>query len=47
MKIYNTLSSKIEELEIENNFVRIYACGPTVYNIPLLIHFLSISKNLC
>ena len=36
MKLYNTLSSRIEELEIENNFVRMYACGPTVYNLPHL-----------
>ncbi|MCX7911118.1 MAG: cysteine--tRNA ligase [Endomicrobia bacterium] len=33
MKIYNTLSSKIEELKtIEPNTVKIYTCGPTVYN---------------
>lgn len=33
MKIYNTMSRKIEELEpMEKNHIRIYACGPTVYN---------------
>ncbi len=33
MKIYNTMSRKIEELvPMEENHVRIYACGPTVYN---------------
>lgn len=33
MKIYNTLTRKKEELvPIENGKVRIYACGPTVYN---------------
>lgn len=33
MKIYNTMSRKIEELvPMEKNHIRIYACGPTVYN---------------
>ncbi|MEA5050256.1 MAG: cysteine--tRNA ligase [Oscillospiraceae bacterium] len=33
MQIYNTLSRKKEELvPLEGNTVRIYACGPTVYN---------------
>ncbi|MBQ8825434.1 MAG: cysteine--tRNA ligase [Ruminococcus sp.] len=33
MQIYNTLTRKKEELiPIEANHVRIYACGPTVYN---------------
>ena len=33
MQIYNTLSRKKEELvPIEANHMRIYACGPTVYN---------------
>lgn len=33
MQIYNTLTRKKEELiPIEENHVRIYACGPTVYN---------------
>lgn len=33
MKIYNTMSKKIEELvPMEQNHMRIYACGPTVYN---------------
>lgn len=33
MKIYNTMSRKIEELvPMEENHMRIYACGPTVYN---------------
>ncbi|MDD5924015.1 MAG: cysteine--tRNA ligase [Clostridia bacterium] len=33
MKIYNTLTRKKEELKtIEPGVVRIYACGPTVYN---------------
>lgn len=33
MKIYNTMSRKIDELvPMEENHMRIYACGPTVYN---------------
>lgn len=33
MKIYNTLTRKKEELKtVEPGVVRIYACGPTVYN---------------
>ncbi len=33
MKIYNTLSNKLEEFKpIEKNKVRMYICGPTVYN---------------
>lgn len=34
MKIYNTLTRQKEELEtLEPDVVRIYACGPTVYNL--------------
>lgn len=33
MKIWNTLSRKIEEFKpIRKNFVELYTCGPTVYN---------------
>jgi cysteinyl-tRNA synthetase len=33
MKLYNTLSRSIEEFKpIDENLVRIYTCGPTVYN---------------
>ena len=33
MKIYNTLSNKKEVFEpIDKNHVKVYACGPTVYN---------------
>ncbi len=33
MQIYNTLTRKKEELiPLEDNHIRIYACGPTVYN---------------
>ena len=35
MKLYNTLTKKKEEFQpIENNTVRIYSCGPTVYASP-------------
>ena len=33
LKIHNTLSGKKEEFEpLDKNHVKIYACGPTVYN---------------
>ena len=32
MKFYNDLTGKKEEFEIKDNKVRMYACGPTVYN---------------
>jgi len=33
LKLYNTLTKKIEEFKpIENNKVKFYACGPTVYD---------------
>ena len=32
MKFYNSLTHKREDFEIRDNTVRMYACGPTVYN---------------
>ena len=33
MRFYNTLTKKLEEFKsIENKKVRMYVCGPTVYN---------------
>lgn len=32
MKIYNTLSKKIEEFKTDGKNVKMYTCGPTVYN---------------
>ncbi len=32
MKLYNTLTQQKDELTIANNTVRMYVCGPTVYN---------------
>lgn len=33
LRIYNTLSRKKEEFKtIEDNLVKMYSCGPTVYN---------------
>ncbi len=32
MKLFNDLTGKIEELGQKDNYVRMYACGPTVYN---------------
>ncbi len=35
MRLYNTLTNKIEEfIEIEKGKVKIYCCGPTVYDYP-------------
>ena len=37
MKLYNTLTKKKEEfVPIEEGRVRMYVCGPTVYNFCLL-----------
>jgi cysteinyl-tRNA synthetase len=32
VKLYNTLSRQVEELELENHTVRMYVCGVTVYD---------------
>ena len=32
MKVYNTLTNKIEEFIVKNNKVTMYVCGPTVYD---------------
>ena len=33
MKLYNTLTNKLEDfVPIEQNKVKMYVCGPTVYN---------------
>jgi cysteinyl-tRNA synthetase len=34
MKVYNSLTIKKEELKPENNTVKMYTCGPTVYYYP-------------
>lgn len=42
MKIYNTLSREIEEfIPLDENLVKIYACGPTVYAMPHVGNFRS------
>ena len=34
IKIYNTFSKKLESFDpIDNNNIRIYVCGPTVYDL--------------
>ena len=39
MKIYDTLSQKIKEFyPLEDNKVKMYVCGPTVYDYPHLGH---------
>ena len=32
MKLYNTLSRQVEELNLQNTLVRMYVCGVTVYD---------------
>lgn len=32
MQLYNSLTNKFQQLEPKDNTVRMYACGPTVYN---------------
>ncbi|MBR6594489.1 MAG: cysteine--tRNA ligase [Clostridia bacterium] len=32
MKLYNTLTRQKDELQVKDNTVRMYVCGPTVYN---------------
>ena len=33
IRLYNTLTTKIEELQpLDDNRIRMYACGPTVYD---------------
>ena len=34
LKIFNTLSKKLESFVPLNETIKIYACGPTVYNYP-------------
>lgn len=34
MKVYNSLTKRKEELNPENNTVKMYSCGPTVYYYP-------------
>ena len=39
MKLYNTFTSQVEEFKpIEDNKVKMYVCGPTVYDYPHLGH---------
>ncbi|MCR4391337.1 MAG: cysteine--tRNA ligase [Candidatus Acetothermia bacterium] len=33
MRLYNTLTRKLEELSVHGNTVRMYVCGPTVYDL--------------
>ena len=41
MKIYNTYSKKDEEFSLEGNIVRMYNCGPTVYDYAHIGNFRS------
>ena len=45
MKVYNTLTRKKEEfVPLEDNKVKMYVCGPTVYN---LIHIGNARPMIC
>ncbi|MBC7169901.1 class I tRNA ligase family protein, partial [Candidatus Bipolaricaulota bacterium] len=33
MRLHNTLTGKLEELVVRDNTVRMYVCGPTVYDL--------------
>lgn len=55
MKLYNSLTKRKEELVVENNTVKMYTCGPTVYYFPhignmrayLFMDFLRKSLKYC
>lgn len=55
MKIFNSLTRKKEDLIVENNTVKMYTCGPTVYYFPhignmrayLFMDFLRKSLKYC
>jgi len=38
MRLYNTLSRRVEEISVEDNTVRIYLCGVTVYDYSHIGH---------
>ena len=38
LKLYNSLTKKLENVKINKNDVRIYLCGPTVQSSPHLGH---------
>ena len=39
IKFYNSLTRKKEEIKVENNTVKMYSCGPTVYYYPHIGNF--------
>ncbi|MBQ7327812.1 MAG: cysteine--tRNA ligase [Clostridia bacterium] len=39
MKFYNSLTRQKEEIKVENNTVKMYSCGPTVYYYPHIGNF--------
>ena len=40
MNVYNSLTRRVEELKpLEGNVVRLYTCGPTVYNFAHIGNF--------
>ena len=40
MKVFNSLTRRVEELKpLEGNTIRLYTCGPTVYNFAHIGNF--------
>ena len=40
MNVYNSLTRRVEELKpLEGNEIRLYTCGPTVYNFAHIGNF--------
>ena len=48
LRLYNTLTGKIEEFHpLQNNEVRMYACGPTVYDYGHIGNFRTFLQLTC
>ena len=48
LRLYNTLSGKIEEFQpLQGNEVRMYACGPTVYDYGHIGNFRTFCMSIC
>ena len=41
LKVYNTAARKIEDFKPQSDTVKIYTCGPTVYNYAHIGNFAS------
>ena len=46
MRIFNTLTKeKVEFVPVNEGEVKIYACGPTVYNLIHIFHLYILDRN--